>query len=171
MKLVKKLICDLKQDPENLRHHGTENIEMIKSSLLEFEQYKPLIVDKKTGIVKIGNGRLQAMRELGWKECWCVEVDFKKHPGLEVIDNRLNELSQWEDPEIDDWLLNDKGVDWWGVDLQKSLDLLKAEKKRVSSQKKKADSLEQTSESPKPKETPLCPCCGKPLKKVKTVLL
>lgn len=164
MNIVKRKTKDLKLDPTNLRRHGNENIEMIKRSLTENGQYKPIYVDVKTNIVKIGNGRLQAMRELGWEECWVVEIDFSKHEGMEVMDNRLNELSNWSEKEtIDDWLLNDKGVDWWGVDAEKSVELLEKEKKRA----RKAAAKNRPDE----KFIPLCPCCQKPLKKVKAILL
>jgi len=166
MELVKKKTSELKFDSENLRHHGVENIEMIKHSLVEFKQYKPLIVDRNTNIVKIGNGRLQAMRELGWKECYCILVDFKEHEGMEILDNRLNELSYWNDENLDDWILNDKGVDWWGCDLQKSLELLDKEKK-----KRKENSPPKKAREKQEKKIPVCPCCGKPIHKVQTVLM
>lgn len=163
MKIVTMKLAELKPDPCNLRRHGAENIAMIKKSLTEYGQYKPLIVDAETHTVKIGNGRLEAMRELGWTECRCIEIDFAGHPGMEVLDNRLNELSSWDDPEIDAWLLNDRGVDWWGVDLKKSAELLKAEKRSPHPQR--------TAPRPGAPPPPSCPCCGKPLKKMRDVLL
>lgn len=162
MEIVKKKLSDLRLDPLNLRAHGNENIEMIKKSLVSYSQYKPLIVDAKTNIVKIGNGRFQAMKELGWKEADCILVDFDSHEGMEVIDNRLNELSEWKDESLDDWLLNSKGIDWWGVDSAKAVDLFQLEKKR---NRPKSDKPK------KEKEIPVCPCCGKPLKKKKINLL
>ena len=161
MKPVKLKTADLKIDPENVRQHGIENIEMIKKSLLENGQYKLLIVDENSMVVKIGNGRLMAMRELGWEECWCILVDFSKHEGMEVIDNRLNELSYWVDKNLDDWLLNDKGLDWWGVDKKKS---------SILSRKEKMEHPEDEAEPVKKEKRPLlCPCCGRPLQKVQSV--
>lgn len=162
MKAVKLQIRDLRLDPENVRRHGNENIEMIRRSLQENQQYRPLIVDEKSKIVKIGNGRLTAMRQLGWTECWCVLVDFSKHEGMEVVDNRLNELSIWEDESLDDWLLNDKGLEWWGVDARKSA---------VLARKSKQENKQDEEPSKKVEEVPVCPCCGKPLHKSKAVLL
>ena len=156
MEIVKIPLSDLKLDPNNLRSHGPEGISMIKRSLEENSQYKPLIVDEKSLIVLAGNGRLMAMKELGWETADCVLVDSEMHDGIEVIDNRLNELSAWyDDEEINDWLLQNKGTDWWGVDSEKSIDLLKISKKRESNSKIKK----------REKKTPLCPCCGKPLKR------
>lgn len=162
MEIVKIPLSDLKLDPNNLRSHAPEGISMIKRSLETNSQYKPLIVDEKSFTVLAGNGRLQAMRELGWKEADCIFIDSEKHEGLEVIDNRLNELSAWKDDKIDDWLLQNKGADWWGIDVKKSLDLLKLDKKKNKS----------TDEKPKKeKKIPVCPCCGKPLKRKKINIL
>lgn len=152
----------LREDPLNLRHHGNENIEMLKRSLQESGQYRPLIVDRATMTVMIGNGRLRAMRELGWRECWCILVDFSQHGGMEVLDNRLNELSSWKDREsLDDWLANDKGIDWWGVDSAKSVELFEKSRKPEP-----APNKEKPSSTGSARKEHLCPCCGKPLKKV-----
>lgn len=158
--IVKIKLEDLKLDPLNLRQHGKENIEMIKKSLSTYDQYKPLIVDRSSMTVKIGNGRFQAAKELGWKEIDCILLDFSGLEGMEVIDNRLNELSAWSDPEIDDWLFQDKGLDWWGIDKEKSFSLLEKEKKKNKENGAKKEKI-----------TPVCPCCGKPLKKMKVNIL
>ena len=160
MKAVKVKLEDLKLDAENVRAHGNENIEMIRRSLEESSQYRPLIVDERSMVVKVGNGRLTAMRQLGWKECWCILMDFSQHEGLEVVDNRLNELSRWADESIDDWLLNDKGLEWWGVDSKKSAAL--ARKKKASERV--------LDDRPEDQSIPVCPCCGRPLHKTKAVL-
>ena len=49
-------------DPSNAREHGTENMEAIVGSLKRFQQVEPLVVQKSTGRVIGGNGRLVAMR-------------------------------------------------------------------------------------------------------------
>ena len=158
LKVVKCLIADLKLDKNNLREHDEENVTMIKMSIVTFGQYKPLIVDKDTMVVKIGNGRLQAMQELKWTACDCILMDFKDKQGMDVIDNRLNEMSEWHDKEVNEWLLNEKGIDWWGIDSDLSKDLMKIKNK----EEKKAKKPESTSATVKVK---FCPCCSKPLKK------
>ena len=55
-------------DPANAREHGPENMEAILGSLKRFGQAEPLVVQKKTGRVIGGNGRLVAMKQLGWTE-------------------------------------------------------------------------------------------------------
>ena len=45
-------------DPANARSHGPENMDAIVASLRRFGQADPLVVQKKTGRVIGGNGRL-----------------------------------------------------------------------------------------------------------------
>ena len=156
MKIVKIKIADLQEDPNNIRDHTVENIEMIKRSLQENKQYKPLIVDEDTMTVKIGNGRYRAMKQMHWEDCDCILVNWQDKDGMEVMDNRLNELSEWNKKEVFDWLLNEKDLDWWGVDTNSCEMLLKITKSRV-----KKDDREVKPEPPQL----LCPCCGKPLVK------
>lgn len=160
MELQKVSIELLKEDPNNLREHSVENIEMIKNSIKEYGQYKPLIVDKSSMIVKAGNGRLRAMKELGYKECYCILMDASD--SLAVIDNRLNELSEWNDDELNKWLKNEKGLDWFGIDIDLSNELLKI--RDNTEKKEKIQTNNQTN-------VKLCPCCGKPLKKKDKIII
>ncbi len=63
-------------DPANAREHGPENLEAIVSSLKRFGQAEPIVVQRSTGRVIGGNGRLVAMTQLGWTECDVVELDY-----------------------------------------------------------------------------------------------
>jgi len=146
-------------DPNNSREHDTENIEMLCRSLKEYGQYKPLIVDIKTNVVLVGNGRLMAMKKMGWKTCHCLFIDKEDNIGLEIIDNRLNELSDWDKNEIKDWLEYEKGVDWWAVDIDLSKDILSS-KKEKKAKKEKVDSGVESTVKPL-----CCPKCGGKLKK------
>ena len=62
-------------DPDNARLHPEENIEAIRKSLAEFGQDQPLVVQKQGRIVRKGNDRLKAARELGWKWIAALVVD------------------------------------------------------------------------------------------------
>jgi len=77
--------------PENARKHGPVNHEAIKQSLTAFGQAEPLIVQAGTNRVIGGNGRLAAMRELGWAECDVVflDLDDAKAAALGVALNRI----------------------------------------------------------------------------------
>jgi len=155
-------LSDLKLDLTNLRGHNESEIDLIVKSLTIFGQFKPLIVDKNTMQVKIGNGRLMAMRKMGWSECDAVLLDWNNKQGMEVIDNRLNELSSWQSKQLDKWF-REKGTDWWGLD---SETISKVEKSLEKETRKSNDKP-----SKDQKNTPLCPCCGKPLVKKQRIVI
>jgi ParB-like chromosome segregation protein Spo0J len=62
-------------DPANARLHPEENLEAIIASLQRFGQAEPLVVQRGTGRVIAGNGRLVAMRKLGWTAYDIVEIE------------------------------------------------------------------------------------------------
>ena len=151
-------MSELKLDLNNLRGHNEDEIDLLVKSLTIFGQYKPLLIDKESMTVKIGNGRLMAMRKMGWHECDCILLDWKDREGMEIIDNRLNELSSWVDKDLNKWFKN-KGAEWWGID--------KEIESRVERLAAKGDDKKPIKE----KVDRLCPGCGKPLVKKKRLLL
>jgi DNA modification methylase len=95
-------VASLHLDPSNAREHGTENMEAIVGSLKRFQQVEPLVVQKSTGRVIGGNGRLVAMRKLGWTECDVVEVevDDLTATALGIALNRTSELATWDEATL-----------------------------------------------------------------------
>ncbi len=93
---------DLHQDPSNARAHGDVNMDAIEGSLRRFEQVEPLVVQKATGRVIGGNGRLAAMKKLGWTQCDIVEVDVDdlQATALGIALNRTGELASWDEPVL-----------------------------------------------------------------------
>jgi len=89
-------------DPSNARTHGDQNLSAIEASLARFGQVEPLLVQKGTGCVIGGNGRLVAMRKLGWTECDIVEadVDGTTATALGVALNRTAELATWDEETL-----------------------------------------------------------------------
>ena len=66
-------IDSIHPDPANANTHSEEDLRGLMAKLSAFEQVEPLVVQLKTRKVIGGNGRLEAMRRLGWTE---VEVNF-----------------------------------------------------------------------------------------------
>lgn len=95
-------IDSLHLDPANARTHGNENLEAILGSLKRFGQAEPLVVQKATGRVIGGNGRMLAMQKLGWKECDIVEVDVDDltATALGIALNRTGELAEWNEDSL-----------------------------------------------------------------------
>jgi hypothetical protein len=89
----------IRPHPDNARIHPEENVEALASSLEAFGQVEPLVVQRSTRYVLGGNGRLQAMRRLGWHQCsvhW-VDMDDVRAASLSVALNRTAELAKWDD--------------------------------------------------------------------------
>jgi len=84
-------------DPANVRLHASHNIDAIKSSLRRFGQQKPIVVDSR-GVVRAGNGTLEAAIALGWKKISIVrsKLDGADAVAYALADNRTSELSAWD---------------------------------------------------------------------------
>jgi hypothetical protein len=86
-------------DPDNARTHPEDNMTAIKKSLQRFGQDQPLVVQKQGMIVRKGNGRLEAAKQLGWKFVAVVIVDEDDIDAAAraIADNRSAELAQWDE--------------------------------------------------------------------------
>lgn len=95
---VRVALDTLTADPINARTHGEKNLGAILGSLTQFGQVEALVVQKGTGRVIGGNGRLEAMRQMGWTHADVVEVDIsdEKATALALALNRTGELAGWD---------------------------------------------------------------------------
>lgn len=91
-------IADLHNDPANARKHGERNLDAIGDSLRSFGQVEPLVVQRGTGRVIGGNGRLAVMRKEGITVADVVYVDVDDHTAtrLGIALNRTAELAEWD---------------------------------------------------------------------------
>lgn len=88
-------------DPANARRHPERNLATIKASLARFGQQKPLVVDAK-GIVRAGNGTLEAARELGWDKIRIIRTPLQgsEATAYAIADNRSADLAEWDDTAL-----------------------------------------------------------------------
>ena len=95
-------LASIHNDPANARAHDEANLGAITASLQRFGQAEPLVVHKPTGRVIGGNGRLVAMRKLGWIEVDVVELDVTDldATALGIALNRTAELAEWDEPAL-----------------------------------------------------------------------
>jgi ParB-like chromosome segregation protein Spo0J len=95
-------IDSLTLDPANARTHDQKNLEAIKGSLSRFGQRLPLVVQRQGMIVRAGNGRLMAAKELGWTHVAVVVVDESEveATAYAIADNRSSELAEWDDESL-----------------------------------------------------------------------
>jgi len=106
---IKEVPLDqLKPDPANARKHSDRNIEEIIRSLKEFGQHAPLVVQKGTNRIIVGNGRYEAMQMLGWDKAYVVYVDDDNVTAVRraLADNRTAELAEWDDEALVELLSN-----------------------------------------------------------------
>src|SRR5690348_13887760 len=95
-------LSELHQDPSNARRHDGRNLDAIAGSLRQFGQVEPLVVQRSTGRVIGGNGRLEVMKREGLTECDIVEVDVSdtQAAALGIALNRTSELGAWDDDTL-----------------------------------------------------------------------
>ncbi len=89
-------------DPRNAREHPEENVDQIKLSLMVYGQCKPVVVNKKTGIIEAGNGMVIAARELGWKRLAVTRADHDAVQAMAygIMDNKSGLSSVWNMPAL-----------------------------------------------------------------------
>src|SRR3954469_23983664 len=95
-------LSELHTDPANARRHDERNLAAIADSIRTFGQVEPLVVQKSTGKVIGGNGRLEVLRKAGATECDVVEVDVNdtQAAALAIALNRTAELASWDDESL-----------------------------------------------------------------------
>lgn len=124
MKLESVPLHELTEDPRNARTHDERNMAAIKASLARFGQVEPLVVREETGVVVGGNGRLAAMREMGWAEASIVRVPLTdaKATALGIALNRTADLAGWNEERLAD-LIADIARDGFELPAVDELDL------------------------------------------------
>ena len=98
MQIETRKISDLSSDPANARTHDDANIEAITASLRRFGQQKPIVIDS-SGVVRAGNGTLEAARRLGWETIDAVTTKLQGSDAVAyaIADNKTAELASWDD--------------------------------------------------------------------------
>jgi hypothetical protein len=118
--VIKRVPIDvIHQDPANARKHGQRNIESIRGSIRQFGQVEPLVVQKSTGKVIGGNGRLEVLRQENVTMVDVVEVDIDdtQSIALGIALNRTAELAEWDMESLDTIVnsLSDTDIDLGGI--------------------------------------------------------
>lgn len=91
-------IDSVNPDEANTRIHDKGSVEAIKKSLARFGQDQPIVVQKQGMVVRKGNGRLLAARELNWKHIAALIIDESDVEATlrAITDNRTTEKSRWD---------------------------------------------------------------------------
>jgi hypothetical protein len=113
MKVQTVPIDSVHADPANVRKHPQQNVDAIKASLVRFGQQKPIVVDA-SGVVRAGNGTLEAAKALGWKKIAIVRSELvnSEATAFSIADNRTSELAEWDDAGLAETLQSLKDEDF-----------------------------------------------------------
>ena len=97
MKLEEIDINLIKPYKNNPREIPMESVQKVMSSIREFGNNQPIVVDKDNVIV-VGHTRWKALKQLGEKKAYIVKKDFTKNNAMayRIMDNRSGEESKWE---------------------------------------------------------------------------
>jgi hypothetical protein len=95
MEIEQVPVINLKPYPNNPRKG---NVDLIVESLEAYGQYKPIIVNKRTGEILAGNHTYEAAAQLGWKEIAVsyVDVDAATAAKIVAIDNRTSDQGTYD---------------------------------------------------------------------------
>lgn len=91
-------VSELRKDPRNARRHSERDLSVLRRSLREHGQQKPIVV-LRDGTVIAGNGTLEAAVAEGWGRLAVVTFDSEdaaRAAAFAVVDNRSAELSEWD---------------------------------------------------------------------------
>lgn len=107
MNIVKRDIKSIFLAPYNPRKDLTaedKEYQKIKRSIEEFGYIQPIIVNKRTNIIIAGNQRYKVLKDLGYAEVDCVEVDVseQEEKALNLAMNKID--NEWDMTALKDLL-------------------------------------------------------------------
>ena len=95
-------VGDLKPNPHNARKHPESQIDLLAASLRQFGFVGAIIADEGNVIIS-GHGRHAAAKRVGMDVVPCIRVTHltaKAKIALSLADNRLGELSAWDEAAL-----------------------------------------------------------------------
>lgn len=105
MKVVSVDIDTLKPHPKNARRG---NLPAIKESLVANGQFKPIVVQKSTNFILIGNHTWKGAKDIGWNKIKAIFLDVDDEAAKKIMlsDNRTSDLSTYDTDALADILKN-----------------------------------------------------------------
>lgn len=104
------------------------NIDVIAESLAANGQYKPIIVNERTGMVLAGNHTFLAARKLGWKDIYAsfVDVDDATAKRIVLADNKTADMGTYDDSVLAELLASLPDISGTGFSAVEVDDLIKS---------------------------------------------
>ena len=103
--IIYKKVSELKNNPKNPRKNDGA-VDSVAKSIEKYGFRNPLIIDEEN-IVWCGNTRLKASKKLGIEEVPCIivkDLNEQQMTELALLDNKTNEIAEWDFDMLDDIL-------------------------------------------------------------------
>lgn len=162
MQIEKISLEDLKPYENNVKKHTEEQIEQIKNSIRAFGNNDPLGIAGADNVIFVGNGRYIALKELGYKEAYCVRLDHlseKERKAYAIAHNKLTMNTGFDDDllrlELEDLQSIDFDLDLTGFEEWELDNLLEP----VSDEDLQDFFIDREEKKKEPKKI-TCPHCG-----------
>tara|TARA_R110000822_G_scaffold149190_1_gene288279 strand:+ start:1804 stop:2532 length:729 start_codon:yes stop_codon:yes gene_type:complete len=111
-------LSKLRKHPDNPRLIKGDKYKLLINSIIEdpdFLEKRPLIVNKDLVVIG-GNMRLEACRELGWKETWIDESDWTEEKQRRFLIKDNSNFGEWDyDTLANEWEIED--LENWNVSI------------------------------------------------------
>lgn len=114
MEIIRLPIEDLTPDPNNAKDHPEWQIEQIKMSIETFGNIDPIGVWGDDNLIVEGNGRYQALKELGYNEVECIRLDWlteEERKAYALAHNKLTMNSGWVPGMVEETLAQIGSID------------------------------------------------------------
>lgn len=116
MEIIKLKIEELKPYKNNAKIHTAEQIEQIKKSIEEFGFNDPIAIWGKDNLIIEGHGRLEAIKQLDYKEVECIRLDHLTDEERRAYTLAHNKLTMNTDFDLE--MLNVELDDILNIDMQ-----------------------------------------------------
>ena len=124
MKIEKIKVDEIIPYADNAKLHPERQIEQIRSSILEFGFNDPIAIDENNVVIE-GNGRLMAIKDLGFKEVDCIRIEGlteDQKRAYILVHNQLTMNTGFDIEILNKELEKIKGIDMKQFDFEINID-------------------------------------------------
>lgn len=124
MQIEKIKVDEIIPYADNAKLHPERQIEQIRSSILEFGFNDPIAIDENNVVIE-GNGRLMAIKDLGFKEVDCIRIEGLSEDQKRayiLVHNQLTMNTGFDIDILNRELEKIKGIDMKQFDFELDID-------------------------------------------------
>jgi hypothetical protein len=124
MQIEKIKVDEIIPYADNAKLHPERQIEQIRSSILEFGFNDPIAIDENNVVIE-GNGRLMAIKDLGFKEVDCIRIEGlteDQKRAYILVHNQLTMNTGFDIEILNKELERIKGIDMAQFDFEINID-------------------------------------------------